>query len=102
MKTRSLLLASIAVTGLLTGCGTYPLGVPLGLTRAEINALPPAKRVAVLNAYQQAADRDQRLSLVGGQVNLPSWRQEMSRDVIALDSLSRTNDLRDTSPGAVK
>lgn len=48
MKTRSLLLASIAVTGLLTDCGTYPLGVPLGLTRAEINALPPAKRTAVL------------------------------------------------------
>jgi hypothetical protein len=102
MKTRSLLLASIAVTGLLTGCGTYPLGVPLGLTRAEINALPPAKRTAVLKAYQQAEARDQRLSLIGGQADLASWRQTTSRDVIALESLNRGIDYRDTSPGAVK
>jgi hypothetical protein len=102
MKTRSLLLASIAVTGLLTGCGSYPLGVPLGLTRAEINALPPAKRTAVLKAYQQTADRERHLALIGAPSELDSSRPSPARELVALESLSRTNDLRDTSPGAVK
>lgn len=102
MKTRALLLSSIAAIGLLTGCGSYPLGVPLGLTRAEINALPPAKRTAVLKAYGQAEARDRRLALIGGQVDLDSSRSSPARDLLALESLSRTNDRIDTSPGAVK
>lgn len=103
MKLRPPLILSIIVAGLLTGCGTYPFGVPLGLTQAKINSLPPAKRTAVLDAYRQLEARDQTQRWLGtAQGDLASWRQATTRDVASLESLSRVSDYRDTSPGAVR
>ena len=106
MRTRTLVLASFAVIGLLTSCGSYPAGVPLGLTEAEIAGLPAAQQAAVRAAYAQLpakpAPRRGVQEFHAGKEIVDASRSATLPAIAKPEPPDGESRYRDTSPGAVK
>lgn len=88
------------------GCTAYPVGVPLGLTEAEIAALPAAQQAAVRAAYAQlqakpAQERGTQ-QFNAGKEFVDASRSATTPAIAKPEPPDGDSRYRDTSPGAVK
>lgn len=88
------------------GCTAYPVGVPLGLTEAEIAALPAAQKSAVRAAYarRQANSAQGRgvQQFNAGKEIVDASRSATLPVIAKSEPPDGDSRYRDNSPGAVK